>query len=987
MVTRGTFAFVVGLLVTLTLPVGAQEFRGRINGIVTDNTMAVLPGATVTATSPALIQPQLTTAGADGIYRFPALPAGVYTLVFEMPGFQKITRENIRVVINTTLTVDAQLTVATLQESVTVSGESPIVDSSTTTIGTNFTKELLTEIPNARDIWAAMAQAPGFQVTGYDVGGSHTGTQTGFVTYGVSQQNTTRIEGVNTSEGASANAGYFDFGSFEEFQLGGAGNMADQDVPGASMNITIKSGGNRVTGMWYSDFENDKTISDNVPDAFRTRFERDDNGFFTRTVGGLTRGNPITKQYDINFNVGGPIWKNRAWFFYSYRLNDQYKTIIGLPDLARSKLSNAYTMKGTFQLSRNNQLIAYLNKREKLQDKRDLGPTTPLSAAYYQSSRNYPWKFEWTSVLSDRMFLDVLAGNWYNFFPLRPQTEFGGFPVEQFVPGRLDLNTNNYFSGGANEVYQDQKRFKPQFHAFMSFFQNGWHGAHDFKVGFEARRDRRKLGNDQPYNIFYRDRSAATSEVDLFNGPVEPINDVNVRSVYAQDSWKFNNRLTLNLGLRLDHYTDGWPEQSYDPDGLPQLAGTTDQRIIDFFTPRTIEARMVSKTTTIGPRAGFAYDLRGNAKSVVKGFYGRFYFNSADIIADNQNPVGFARLRYQFVPCTATVTTRCDLNGNRLLDGSQELGNFIQTVGGGGFVTVDPNLKRPYGEELSGHYEQELREGFSGRLSYVYKNIRDDWAEVDLARVSAQTVAVNVADRGPDGILGNADDAQRTLYDIPAGTGTQRFFTNPDDPSYDSDYNTVEMALNRRFRGGWMLLTSFEYTWLKELVGVGSTTSVLSAAGNTKAYSWNRNLRQPDRETTTIWNYKLIGRYQFPWQIGTSGSYKLQSGRQWGRSVSLAATPALNLGSQTVRVEPVTANRAPNVHILDLRLDKSFKFPNKFGRFTAMVDVFNLLNVGTPIVFRTQSGNVAAGEPFGNFKEILALLDPRIVRFGVRYEF
>ena len=657
-----------------------------------------------------------------------------------------------------------------------------------------------------------------------------------------------------------------------------------------------------------------------------------------------------------------------------------------MTELARSKLSNAYTMKGTFQLSKNNQLIAYLNKREKLQDKRDLGGTVPLSAAYYQSSRNYPWKFEWTSVLSDKLFLDVLAGNWYNFFPLRPQTEFGNFPVEQFVPGRLDLNSNNYFSGGANDTYQDQKRFKPQFHAFLSFFQNGWKGNHDFKVGFEARRDRRKLGNDQPFNILYRDRSLATSEVDVFNGPVEPINDVNVRSVYAQDSWKVSNRLTLNLGVRVDHYTDGWPEQNHAPAMPPQLAGATDQRIVDFYTPRTIQAQVVSKTTTVGPRAGFAYDLRGNQKSVIKGFYGRFYFNSADLIADNQNPVGFARLRYQFIPCTATVTTRCDLNANRQLDSPAELGNFITTTGGGGFVTVDPNLKRPYGDEFSTHYEQELREGLSGRVSYVYKNIRDEWAEVDLARVDTQTIPVSVLDRGPDGILGNADDVQRTLYDIPAGTPSQRYFTNPD-PAYTSDYNTMEVALNRRFRGGWMLLTSFEYTWLKEFVGVGSTTSVLSAAGNTKAYSWNRNLRQADRETTTIWNYKLIGRYQLPWQIGTSGSYKLQSGRQWGRSVSLAGTPALNIGSQTVRVEAVTANRAPNVHIVDVRFDKSFKFGNKWGRFTAMVDVFNLLNSGTPIVFRTQSGNVVAGEPFGNFKEILALLDPRIVRFGVRYEF
>ena len=122
MKSRTELALIVGVLFTLCTPLTAQEFRGRINGVVTDNTSAVVPGATVTAAGPALIQPQTTITGADGNYRFPALPAGVYTLTFQLPGFQKITRENIRVVINTTLTVDAQLTVATLQESVTVSG-------------------------------------------------------------------------------------------------------------------------------------------------------------------------------------------------------------------------------------------------------------------------------------------------------------------------------------------------------------------------------------------------------------------------------------------------------------------------------------------------------------------------------------------------------------------------------------------------------------------------------------------------------------------------------------------------------------------------------------------------------------------------------------------------------------------------------------------------------------------------------------------------
>lgn len=961
------WAGVAALILVSVLPATAQEFRGRVNGVVTDNSGAVLPGVTVTATSPALIQAQVVVTGEDGAYRLIALPAGVYELTFELTGFQTLKREGIRVVINTTLSVNAELPVATLQETVTVTGESPIVDTSTTAVGTNFTKELLTEIPNARDIWAAMAQAPGFQVTGFDVGGSHTGTQTGFLTYGVSQQNTTRIEGVNTTEGASANAGYFDFGSFEEFQLGGAGNMADQDVPGASLNITVKSGGDRFSGLFYADWEGDSTISDNVPNVFKQANQRDTNGFFRRTP--LARGNAIDRQYDVNGNVGGPLWKGKAWFFYSYRVNDQFKTILGFDELAESKLTNPYTFKGTFQLSRGNQLIGYLNKREKLQALRDFGPQVPISAAYFQASRNYPIKVEWTSVLNSRMFLDVLVGQWYNFFPLRPQTEVGIFPIDRFVPGRLEATTGTYFDGGANDFYQDQKRFKPQFHAFTSYYQDGWHGSHDFKFGFEARRDRRKLFVDQPFDIFYQDRGGRPEFVDIYNTPVEGINDVNVRSAYAQDSWKWNGRLTLNLGIRMDHYTDGWPEQSHTPNGIPALRGATDPILTAFLSPRTVAARTIAKTTTFGPRAGFAYDLTGEGKSVVKGFYGRFYFNSADIIADNENPVGAAQLRYQFL----------DLNGNRLLDGPQELGRLIRTLGGAGFVRVDPNLKRPYGQEISGHFEQELREGLSGRVSYVYKNIRDDWMEVDAARIDAYTVPIRLIDNGPDGVRGTGDDQTLNLVDRPAATPSDRVFTNPD--FLKSDYHTIELAANRRFAGGWMLLTSFEYTWLKEHLGTTSSTSSLSSAGLSKAGArggtvvWQPNRRRFGRGETSIWNYKVIGRYTLPWDIGLSGSYKLQSGRNWARELSAALPGA---GSELISVEPADSNRAPTVGIIDVRVDKAFKF-GRFGRLVGMLDIFNLANDGTVTAFRTRTAT--------SFKEVTALLDPRIVRFGVRYEF
>jgi hypothetical protein len=957
----------------------AQDFRGRINGTVSDNTGAVLPGVTVTATSAALIQPQVQISGADGEYRFLALPPGVYELSFELSGFQTIKREGIRVVINQTLTVDQQLQVATLQETVTVTGDSPVVDTSTTTVGTNFTKELLTEIPNARDIWAAMAQAPGLQMTAYDVGGSRTGNQTGYRTYGFDDQNQTRMEGIDTTEGTSANAGYFDFGSFEEFQVGGAGADASAFAGGAVLTISVKSGGDRFSGSWYSDWEGDATISDNVPDNLQQSNQKDDDGFFVRTA--LTRGNPVDRQYDINFNGGGPLYKGKAWWFFSYRLNDQYKYTLGSDLIERSKLTNPYTFKGTFQLNRNNQVIGFLNKREKLQDKRGLGPTTPLSAAQYQSSRNYPWKFEWTSVIGSRAFLDVLSGNWYNFFPLRPTRDFGLYDGP-WGPGRQDTATTNFFDGGGNSSYQDQKRYKPQFYVSMNYFQDAWKGSHDFKVGYDWKRDRRKLFNDQPFDLFYRDNNSALSQVDIYNTPTSPINDVVYNSAWISDTWKMNDRLTVNLGLRFEAYRDGWPEQQFTPNGHPQLANWPAEvnpveraRYMAFIAPQDVAERTVATTRSLVPRVGFAYDLTGDNRTVLKAYFGQSMWNSADTLADLENPVGRAQLRYAFLDCTATRTTGCDLNGNRLLDGPQELGTFNSTQGGGGFVRVDRDIKRPVTNEFSTNVEREIVQSLSGRVSYVYKNMRNQWGESDLLRIYDVPFTIN--DPGADNVVGTGDDQTFQTFDRRPGNASDRVYNNPED--FDGDFHSVELAVNRRFAGKWMLLSSVGYTWssmLHDTHGYDRLTGTVTSTNPPQYLPAMRLFGDNGIETSTLWNYKLIGRYVMPYEIGFSGSWKVQSGQQYGRTISVNFP---NDGTRAIRVEPITANRYPTVSIVDFRFDKSFRF-GKYGKFTGQVDVFNALNAGTVTTLRQTTAN-------GLFKEVTAILDPRIVRFGVRYDF
>ena len=957
------------------MPTAAQEFRGRIIGTVSDNTGAVLPGVTVNATSPALIQPQNTVTEADGTYMMQALPAGVYELTFELAGFETTKREAIRVVINTTLTVNATMQIGGVQETVVVTGASPVVDTSSTRVGTNFTKELLTEIPNARDIWAAMAQAPGMTVTGYDVGGSRTGTQTGYLTVPVQRP-----------ELDAARRGEHDRGELGQrrvlrlrirlrsCEIGGSGNMADQDSPGAQLNLITKSGGDNFSGTFYQDYEDENTISNNIPDALKVAGGSVPGGYFVRSP--LTRGNPIKRQSDTNMMLGGRIVRGKVWFYTSARWQPAYKYILGMSETLYSWLSNG-TGKITYQLNQNNQIIAFYNRRVKSQDKRNYGVNVPLSASGLQDSRYALMKAEWLGTLSSRALLDVLFGQWLNSFPIRPQKAWSTIPgqANSFFPGRQDTTSGLYLDGGPYNSYQKQYRRKPQLYVTLNYSQPGWHGTHDFKFGTEIRNEESEPFQDQPYNMFYNDQNGLfnVNEVVLYNTPSDPVTKIHMRSVYGQDSWRFNSHLTINMGLRMDHYTDGWAEGQIAPEG-PILVDTAGRPLAGadpagvmaavsvtnptFYQTRTIPAGTVAKTTDYGPRIGFAYDFKGDGKTSMKGYWGRFYYNSSGAIADISIPYGESEMYYKFT----------DLNGNKVLDGPQELGSFVRTTGGAGSVSIDPKLKRSFGDELSFHFEHEIMQGLSGRLSFVKKTAGDTWATVDLARINAFTIPVTVT--VPAQAAENLAASTITVYDIPRGTPENRVFTNTlmDKPVY----KTIEVAINRRFRDKWMAMASFGNTWFDDTMGNTSTTSSTGVAGNgSQAWVWQPNQRRWGQEKTHQYNAKIVGQYVMPYELGVSVSYKLQQGRNYGRSLAIT-TP--NFGAETIRVEPVTTRRAPTTGILDVRLDKKFNL-YKTARLAVMVDIFNILNANPVMTFRSTAGT--------RFKEISALLDPRIFRVGI----
>ena len=248
---RRGFLLVVALLAVCLLASanafaqgGGASTTGSINGKVVDSSGGVLPGVTVSATSPSAMGVQSSVTDTGGNYRFPALPPGTYTVTFELPGFNTLKRENIQIAMGFTAAVNVELAVASLQETVTVTGDSPVIDTSATRVQQNFKLEALQEIPNSRDLWSLLAVTPGVSMQRIDVGGNRAGTQTTYAAYGYSGQNRVLVEGINTTEGTAGAGFYVDYGSFEEVFLGTVAQGAEMPTPGVQSQMLGKSGGN-----------------------------------------------------------------------------------------------------------------------------------------------------------------------------------------------------------------------------------------------------------------------------------------------------------------------------------------------------------------------------------------------------------------------------------------------------------------------------------------------------------------------------------------------------------------------------------------------------------------------------------------------------------------------------------------------------------------------------------------------------------------------
>jgi hypothetical protein len=964
-------SFIVAVFSYLTLAASltasAQSVSSAtIEGIAKDESGSVLPGVTVTASSPQLQVGQLVqVTDSTGAYRFVDLPAGTYRVRAELQGFSANVHDELRLTVGFTARIDLILKVGALEESITVSGQSPVVDQTSTTASVAFTKEVLDAIPRGRDLQNVFAMAPGVTQAVADVGGSTMAQRQNLSSYGVLSQPKLQVEGMNITMGADQNTAiYFNDSTLEEVQVKTSGNDAEVSVPGMSMVAIMKSGGNTFHGAYQASGEWPKLQSDNLNDALRAQ--------------GLTATSPLRDFYDVSADLGGRIIRDKLWFYAAYGRQAKKEGVVGFAAspgadgkylTADDPLADFQTSlqqlstKLSYQLSKNNRLVYAWQRGTKAQPQNNADRFTPLESTRDYVNPTSIQKVELQSMLNPRVLINAVGG--YSGYV----TDYDAARsyARADAPPRQDLATT--LNTGSAPLHQNKTRDRFQTEDSVSFFpERSVLGRHELKTGVSIYLDKSSDGysNNLACNcILYTDTIGGVpntpSQIRIYNTPVVPSDHDNTYAWYIKDSWRPSGNVTVNVGLRWEKQHSFLPAQSY--------GGARDWPTV--FPAGDFQQIDVQTLTRAVPRAGVAWNV--GAKSVVKATVGLYNYMLGDTYADvfNHNATANAVFNWH------------DLNGDHLY----EPGEVNLDLNGTDFKSItaasnrigNPDLKSPDTWESTVSFEREMAANLGLRVMYVYKTVSGSIVNSTNTLVTINTlrpydawsVPITRRDPGPDGILGNGDDAGKvTLYDYTAAFRGASFVNSQIVNAPNTDrYHAIDFTMTKRFSSRWNGQISYftvkNHRWI----------SSVFTSPNDQFF--------PLDETWT-WAGNVSATYRLPGDVSVSGFLQSKNGVLGQRTyIFRQADPdggpqiAQN-GNTTIRVEPYGSQKLAAQNILNLRGSKDFAIGGP-RRLELDFDLFNVLNAATPTGANFQSGP--------SFGFVNGVIPARIARLGVRFRF
>ena len=925
------------------LPAAAQGV-GAISGSVLDDQRSVLPGATVTLASPGLIGgSQTTVSDAQGGYQFSRLVPGRYSVTAELPGFSTVVVQGIDVSADRTSRADLLMAVGTLNETITVSGQVPLLDTASGVQQTVMSRKVLDAIPTGGDIYSIARLAPAITVSKIDVGGKEMLAQSTLYVHGsTNQENEVQMDGLSVSHYSTGTGGsvnyYLDSSQAEEMNYLVGSTSAERAAGGVITNVVTKTGSNtlRMSGMYSGTSQ--ALQSDNLTPELRTQLLAGVPAAALAANPDIVPGGEIDLLFDSSVGVSGPVIKAKLWFFGHTKFGKSNQFKVG-----------SYNADGT-QLLSDNTLLDYLAKASWAVTPRSQlhylytwqlkgryhvagGPNVTQffdsRASAYNPSDNIINSVRWTTVITPKMVLEAsgVSMNGQTDTLPQPEVKIGDIP-------RFDSVARTNTVAAATYNYNNGWRA----HAQASVTYDA--GSHNLKAGYQLYQTKFVGGGwsvytPEGYGLRAVFRNGVPDSVNTYNTPTTSVERSRDHGAYIQDSWRAMSRLTVNAGLRFQTGY-GWVDEPLCQKETPFIAGRC------FDAPKG-----VPHWRNWAPRLAAIYDVFGDGKTAVKVSANRYLIPLGITVVQRVDPISLQ----------SDTRAWTDRNGD-LIPQISELGPST------GFNLGTTNryaegLRQPIVNELSSELQQQLPGQVVVSLGYYYRGHRNMIGSANMAvpRSGYTPLSVTEVVSGRAVTVYNQDPATLGKFDV--------LWSNQ--PEQNRNFHGVDLTIRKLMANHWMIMGSASW---------GS--SDIDTAGTVDLNNPNFQFRRGPESNERPFFMKASAVYEAPFGISIAGNVQHYLGLPETTTVLVtSATVRLTQVSQTLTVDPVGTKRQPDVTLVDLNFMRPFHLGKL--RLDPRVDIFNLLNSSGITSYVPQ-----LGPTYGRAIEVIG---GRLIKFGVNFDF
>jgi hypothetical protein len=1003
----------------------AQFQTGNIYGKVQAKDGSVLPGVTVTLTGVAA--PQSAVTDGQGLFRFPNLSPGRYSIKAELSGYGTATRAGVGVSVGQNADITMTLN-PSMAESITVTAEAPLLDTRKAGTATSVTKIEMEKIPTSRDPWTVLQSAPAVQVDRINVGGSQSGQQSVYYAKGAQgRDNTWNMDGVNiTDMGATGSSPlYFDFDSFEEMQVTTGGSDPRIETPGVQLNMVTKRGTNDIRGSGRYFY---------TPGSLQA-----DAGVPAEAAYYLDATNKINFVRDYGAEVGGPVWKDKVWFWAARadnKISDQASSTknasglvsVGLFDNIVLRDKNA---KLNAQVGPSNSAVGFYTWGDKVRNARNLSPNRPFETAWRQTGPTAVYKIEDTQIVGSSLYVTGMWSKITGGFGLHANGGAG----ESAPSGWRDAASIWHDNFSTFDTLRPQKQYRIDGSKFLDLGNTN----HELKFGFGYRNTPVHSATSWPgpshgHWEFNNTSAALCTKLglattcgiafvprDVSVGYAEKYNDF-----YVGDTVLLGN-LTLQGGVRADRQKSRNDPVSVAANPIlatgltlpciPTLAGCTNGQLTASLPALSYagDSRDL-KWNTLSPRLGATYSLGADKRTLLRASYNR-YASQLGSAVSAANPLAYSAFYFYGVDANNDHT----IQRNELAQIKSFVG-VVATNPASVALTrrVDYGMKVPTTDEIIVGAERELMSDFSVGVNYTYRKYNDlfttryektpgqgDYYTSADYVLSSRTaggntfVLCNGTINSTTGVCTGTVVTQFTtskagaIYELAPGIATPLYRVLTTRPNYSQKYSGVELTATKRLSHKWMFRGNFSYNDYTESCGKDSFANPTPTVAGTSAAFGGPNACPGGQLAPASagsgafgndfigskWNFNTTALYILPWDVNIGGSF---SGRQGYAAPLRDNITGLRGGSINVVLDPIGSTRFDNVYELDLRVAKDFRIMNRVG-LTVSGDLFNVPNKRTVLQRNTpiEQNDISLIAGW----RIQELQSPRVWRLGAKISF